>query len=61
MMKYRVTLVEYERGWGSRPWTEDFNTREQAEAHIKETNAMNTEKIVPDWYVIALEDIEVVE
>ena len=54
-------MVEYERGWGSRPWTEDFNTRERAEAHIKATNALNTEKIVPDWYVIALKDIEIVK
>ena len=34
-MKYRVTLLESERGWGQDTWTEDYNTYEEAWARIK--------------------------
>jgi hypothetical protein len=52
--KYRVRYTEYERGWGSRPdGFDDFDTHEEAEQAMLKFNAANTEKIAPDWYMIA--------
>lgn len=60
-MKYRIQLVESERGWGREYWHEDYDTREQAQARIDEVNSRNTKKVVPDLYVAAFPEITVVE
>lgn len=51
---HAVDIMEYERGWGSK--VEDtlyFNTRPEADQYCKEFNSQNTEKTVPDWYMVA--------
>jgi hypothetical protein len=51
---YRVDLIEYERGWGSKiDDTLYFDNEEEAREYVKKFNAKNTEKVVPDWYMIA--------
>ena len=52
---FRVTLTEYERGWGQKPW-DDIYFDNEAEARQRAIN-YNTEhnnlKEAPDWYVRA--------
>lgn len=60
-MKYRITLVESERGWGQEYWTEDYDTRVEAEERIRSVNAKNTALTAPDYYVAAFTDIKIVE
>lgn len=60
-MKYRVTLLESERGWGQETWTEDYNTYEEAQRRIWSVNAENTSDTAPDYYVMADNDVEVIE
>jgi hypothetical protein len=51
---YRVDLIEYERGWGSKvDETIYFDNETEAREYVKNFNAKNTEKVVPDWYMIA--------
>lgn len=51
---YRVDLIEYERGWGSKiDETLYFDNEEEAREYCKEFNAKNTETQAPDWYMIA--------
>ena len=54
--KYAVKIIESERGWGQR--TDEikyFDSKKEAEKFVKKYNSSNTEKIVPDWYMKALE------
>lgn len=60
-MKYRIRLVESERGWGQEYWTEDFDTRAEAQERIRSVNAQNTAKVAPDFYIAAFLDIEIVD
>lgn len=61
-VKYRVHVTERERGWGQSFEHYDFDTREKAEAFIKEVNSkLGTEKVVPDYYEVADESIEIIE
>lgn len=60
-MKYRVTLLESERGWGQNIWTEDFDTMEEAQRRIWSVNAENTSDTAPDYYVMADNDVEIIE
>lgn len=51
---YRVDLIEYERGWGSKiDETLYFDNEEEAREYVKKFNARNTATTVPDWYMIA--------
>lgn len=59
-VKYRVKMMESERGWGQDYWDEDFDTRQEAEARMREVNARNKSHVAPDYYMQALK-IEVVE
>lgn len=59
--KYRVHVLESERGWGQDRWTEDYDTLEEAKARIKSINRKNTSIRAPDWYMQAEERVEVVE
>lgn len=53
--KYRVTYMEFERGWGSRvDGHDDFDTFEEAQKCIDDFNAHNTAPTVPDWYMVAM-------
>lgn len=60
-MKYRIFLVESERGWGQDYWHEDYDTYEEAKERIRSVNAENTAPTVPDWYMRAENRIEAVE
>lgn len=60
-MKYRVFLMESERGWGRDYWTEDYDTYEEAKERIRSVNAENTAPTAPDWYMVAENRIEAVE
>lgn len=52
---YRVDLLEFERGWGSRlDEVKYFSTEQEATDYVKEFNSENTEDVVPDWYMIAI-------
>lgn len=60
-MKYRISLVESERGWGQHYWSEDYDTYEEAVARIKSVNAQNTSMTVPGYYIQAENQVEIVE
>ena len=60
-MKYRVFLLESERGWGQDTWTEDYATYEEAWARIKSVNEANVSDTAPDWYMMAEAKVEIVE
>ena len=51
---YRVDLIEFERGWGSKiDETRYFDNEAEARAYVKHFNSENTAAVVPDWYMIA--------
>lgn len=51
---FRVDLIEYERGWGSKvDDTLYFDNEYEAREYVKTFNARNTATTVPDWYMIA--------
>ncbi len=60
-MKYRIFLVESERGWGQERWHEDYDTYDAAKERIRSVNAKNTASHAPDWYMCAEDRIECVE
>ncbi len=61
--KFQVTTVESERGWGQKYDTALFDTFEEAKTYRDHINSFNDtpEKGVPDWYMIAENEIRVVE
>lgn len=52
---YKVEIVEYERGWGSK--VDDvicFDNEAEARKYADDYNARwNTETSAPDWYMVA--------
>lgn len=58
---FKVNIVEYERGWGSKiDETIFYDNEVEARQFVKDYNAeWNTEKEVPDWYMIAKYEGEV--
>lgn len=52
---YRVSLTEYEQGWGSKPWDDVyFDNADEAKAYATAYNKQhNNESSAPDWYVVA--------
>jgi hypothetical protein len=51
---YRVDLIEYERGWGSKiDETIYFDNETEARKYCEDFNSKNTVETVPDWYMIA--------
>lgn len=59
--KYQITVMESELGWGQDRWTEDFDTREEAQKRIIEINSRNVSPVAPDYYVQAYDDIKVID
>ena len=49
MLKYRIQVMESERGWGQDYWHEDYDTYEEADKRIKDINAQNTAQSAPDY------------
>lgn len=64
-VKYRVCVIESEAGWGQRHEYEYFDTAEDAIMYRDYINKYNKPlkpgEIVPEWYMIAEKDIQVVE
>lgn len=60
-MKYRIFLLESERGWGQKRWHEDYDTLDEAKMRIIKVNAVNVTLRAPDWYMQADDRIEVVK
>lgn len=52
-IKYRVRYTESERGWGQDSWNTDYPTESEAIKQAEETNAKNTARYSPDWYMQA--------
>lgn len=52
---YRVSLTEYERGWGQKPWDDVYfdNEAEARQYAIDYNLKHNNKDYVPDWYVRA--------
>lgn len=52
---FRVDIVEYERGWGSKiDETIYFDNEQEAIKYVKDYNLKwNNIDYVPDWYMIA--------
>ena len=51
---YRVDIVEYERGWGSKiDETLYFDNEAEALEYARAFNATNDCPVVPDWYMVA--------
>jgi hypothetical protein len=51
---FRVDLIEYERGWGSKiDDTLYFDNEAEARKYAADFNARNCDNEVPDWYMIA--------
>jgi hypothetical protein len=61
MIKYRIRVMESERGWGREYWTEDFDSYQEAKDRIGAINSRNTSLTAPDWYMQAEEAVEAVE
>ncbi len=52
--RWRVNIIESERGWGQK--IDDikfFDSEEEATAYVTQYNAKNNEPVVPDWYMYA--------
>ena len=59
-MKWQVTIIESERGWGQRvDEVKTFKTKAAADKFVKEYNAHNNKATVPDWYMYAEQPVEV--
>ena len=55
---WTVVVREYERGWGSKiDEIKSFDSMMEALDFQKKFNSYNTEKYVPDWYMVAEEPI----
>jgi hypothetical protein len=52
-MKYRIFLVESERGWGQEYWHEHYDTYQEAKSRIQKVNSANKAGPAPDWYMQA--------
>jgi len=61
MTKFRVDLIESERGWGQRlDERRYFDSADEAWKFVEDFNSKNDKDSVPDWYMYA-EDPEKVE
>lgn len=60
-VKYKVCVIESERGWGQKREYEYFDTAEKAIEYRDRINANNTASIAPDWYMMAEQEIRIVE
>lgn len=58
--RYRVTVIESERGWGQKvDEVMYFDTKEEADAAAWNVNKHNTSPTAPDWYMMAyVEDLK---
>lgn len=60
--KFRVTVIESERGWGQKTEYQYFDTVEKAIEYRDGINEVNEiVSVPPDWYMVAEKEIVVVE
>jgi hypothetical protein len=59
--KFQVTTIESERGWGQSVETDLFDSFEEAKAYRDRINSFNKPGPTPDWYMVAENEIKVVE
>ena len=58
--KWKVNIIESERGWGQRiDDTKFFDDYDEAVDWVKDYNKDNNQTIVPDWYMYATDPIPV--
>jgi hypothetical protein len=51
---WRVDIMEYERGWGSRlDESIYFDNEVEAKDYVTKFNSQNTADTAPDWYMVA--------
>lgn len=61
-MRWQITLLESERGWGSDTWTETYDTRAEADQRVASLERQyGNRDIVPDYYIVVLEGPKQVE
>jgi hypothetical protein len=60
-VKFRIKCLSSERGCGREYWTEDFDTLQEAKAHIKWYDDKNTAGRAPDYYEQADDTVTAVE
>ena len=61
-VRYQVTTVESERGWGQRREYDLFDTYEAAAEYRDRINSYNKPTdTVPDWYMFAEQEIKLIE
>lgn len=60
-LKYQITVIESERGWGRDEWVEKYDTYELAKQRIESINSENTSLQAPDWYMVAFNEVTVIE
>lgn len=62
-MKFKVTIMESERGWGQKvdsvKYFEGSNAAQEAWDFADEFNKEDMENDVPDWYMVALDPVRV--
>lgn len=59
--KFQVNTIESERGWGQTRESALFDTIEEAIAYRDRINSRNKPGPAPDWYMVAEQEIRVVE
>jgi hypothetical protein len=59
-MRFRVDIIESERGWGQRIDEQRFfNSADAAYKFQEEFNKVNTAPTAPDWYLQAQDPVRV--
>jgi len=52
--RWRVDIIETERGWGSKvDESKYFKSRKRADTFVEKYNSKNTELMTPAWYMYA--------
>lgn len=59
-MKFRVDIIESERGWGQKVDEQKFfDSADAAWKFVEEYNAQNTAPVAPDWYMQARNPVKI--
>lgn len=59
-MRFRVDIIESERGWGQKVDSQKFfESADEAYQFVERFNANNNEDYAPDWYMRAEDPVRV--
>ena len=59
-MRFRVDIIESERGWGTKIDEQRFfDDANLAHKFVEEFNARNTAPVAPDWYMYAQDPVRI--